>query len=109
MAQQQGVAQARLIFAAAGYACTGGGCLQRQAAPPHPSKWYVRPHAGIEQGERGAGPEHSFVDVGDRRIEPHPAVALPPADAGEEDVPRGDADRRDPWRNISFLNALNHH
>jgi len=75
VAQQQGVAQARLVLAAACDPRAGGGGLERQAAPPRPGERgcpCVRPHPGIEGGERGAGLERGR-DVGDPRPAAGPA------------------------------------
>jgi hypothetical protein len=84
VAQREGVAQHRLVLAAARDARAGGRGLQRQAAAPRPGEGHlcphIRAHAQIEHGERGAGLERGHrvgpgfgVRVGDRRIAAGPA------------------------------------
>jgi len=73
VAQQEGVAQRRLVLAAARDPRSGGRGLQRQAAAPHPGEGHVCAHSAIEHGERGAGPKRGLVAVCDRRIDAGPA------------------------------------
>jgi hypothetical protein len=76
VAQQEGVAQHRLVLAAARDPRTGGGGLERQAAPPRPGEGHARPHPAIQHGQRRAGLEcgpRVGVGVGDRRIAAGPA------------------------------------
>ena len=72
VAQEEGVPQHGLVLDAARHPGAGGGGLERQAAPPHPSEGRIGAYPGIERGQGGAGLECG-LGVGDRRIEPRPA------------------------------------